>query len=108
MAWVKISSGGSSGDASEPELGGSVVLPRLVNADVGTNCREGAMSGLVRDGPVGGPAEVAVGDKAGSEAVGAVGARVNPGPGYCLLDELVGRFGVETPGQRPIALGDGP
>ena len=37
---------------SQPELGGGVVLPCLVDPDVLPEGRHGAVPGLVRDGPV--------------------------------------------------------
>lgn len=50
---------------SEAELGGGVVIPGLGDSHVLTEGGQGAMTGLVGDGPVRGPTEMGVGDEAG-------------------------------------------
>src|SRR6478609_367977 len=58
----------------QTELGGGVVFPGGVDADVGADAAEGPVAGLVGDRPVGGAAGVGVGDEAGAKAVRTVPA----------------------------------
>lgn len=48
---------------SRAEAGSGVVGPGVVDADVAAEGREGPVSGLVRDRPVGCSAQVGVGDE---------------------------------------------
>src|SRR6476620_3868092 len=92
----------------QPQRGGGVVGPGVVDADVAAEGGQGAVPGLVGDGAVAGAAEVGVGDEAGAQAVRAVRGGVQAGPGDGLLDQVVDRFGVQRPGQGPVALADRP
>ena len=79
----------------EAELGGGVVVPGGVDADVTTQGGQGAVAGLVGDGAVGGAAEVGVGDEAGAQAMRAVAGRVGAGSLDGVAYQRVHRFRVQ-------------
>ena len=70
----------------------------MVDADTAAEGGQGAVPGLVGDGAVAGPAEVGVGDEAGSETVGCRCSRyvahigriiwLIPGRGAELIDDV--------------------
>src|SRR5450759_3985659 len=90
----------------QPELGGGIVGPGGMDTDVAAKGGEAAVPGLVGDGPVGGAAQVGVGDEAGPQAVRAVRGGVNPGPGDRGLHQGVDRLRVQRPGEHTVAGAD--
>lgn len=78
-----------TGRASEAELRGGIVVPRLGHPDVLAQRGQGPVSGLMGDGAVRRPSEVGVGDEAGAKTVRGVGGRIKVGPSGGLLDQHV-------------------
>jgi hypothetical protein len=95
---AQLSSPTSSGSGlrSEAEYRGRVVCPGFMHPDLSADCREGAVAGLVGDGPIACAAHVCIGDEPSPQAVSAIWAGIQAGTCHGGLHEIVDRLWMQA------------